>query len=81
MGTGTCQSLGFDTGRLVCGTTCKYDTNLCVKRCGNGVLDLGEACDGELGVAACTTWGFNACSDTCTLDTRRCVVQPFENGP
>ncbi len=81
MGTGTCQSLGFDTGRLVCGTTCKYDTNLCVKRCGNGVLDLGEACDGTLGVMACTTWGFNACTDTCTIDTRRCVVQPFENGP
>lgn len=80
-GTATCQSLGFDTGRVVCGTTCRYDTTLCVKRCGNGVIDLGEACDGALGLMACTTWGFNACSDTCTLDTRRCVVQPFENGP
>lgn len=80
-GTGTCQSLGFDTGRLVCSSTCKYDTSLCVKRCGNGVLDLGEACDGQLGLEACTTWGFNACSDTCTLDTRRCVAQAFEPGP
>lgn len=80
-GTGTCQSLGFDTGRLVCSPTCTYDTALCVRRCGNGVLDLGEACDGMLGVSPCTTWGFNSCSDTCTVDTRRCVVQPFENGP
>lgn len=80
-GTGTCQSLGFDTGRLVCSTSCKYDTSLCVRRCGNGVLDLGEACDGQLGLEACTTWGFNACSDTCTLDTRRCVAQAFEPGP
>ena len=80
-GTGSCQSLGFDTGRVVCSSTCHYDTTLCVKRCGNRVLDLGEACDGALGVMPCTTWGFNACTDTCTVDTRRCVVQPFETGP
>ncbi|MDP1828495.1 MAG: VCBS repeat-containing protein [Archangium sp.] len=80
-GTATCQSLGFDTGRLVCSSTCRYDTTLCVRRCGNGVLDLGEACDGALGVVPCTTWGFNACTSTCAVDTRRCVVQPFENGP
>lgn len=80
-GTGTCQSLGFDTGRLVCSSSCRYDTTLCVKRCGNGVFDLGEACDGALGLMPCTTWGFNACTDTCTVDTRRCVVQPFETGP
>lgn len=80
-GTGTCQSLGFDTGRLVCSSTCHYDATLCVRRCGNGVLDLGEACDGTLGVMPCTTWGFNACTNTCAIDTRRCVVQPFENGP
>jgi hypothetical protein len=81
LGTGTCQSLGFDTGRVVCSSTCHYDTALCVKRCGNGVLDLGETCDGVLGVMPCTTWGFNACTDTCTDDTRRCVAQPFEAGP
>ncbi len=80
-GTGTCQSLGFDTGRLVCSSTCRYDTALCVKRCGNGVLDLGEACDGALGLEACTTWGFHACTDGCTVDTRRCVAQAFEPGP
>lgn len=82
LGASTCQSLGFDTGRLVCTDACGYDTALCVKRCGNGQLDLGEACDGTLGVEPCATWGFNACSDTCTVDTRRCVAtQPFEPGP
>lgn len=80
-GPGTCQSLGFDTGRLVCSSSCRYDTTLCVKRCGNGVLDLGEACDGALGLMPCTTWGFNACTDACAVDTRRCVAQPFEPGP
>ncbi len=81
-GTGSCQALGFDTGRLVCSSTCQYDTTLCVKRCGNGVLDLGEACDGALGVMACTTWGANLCAaDTCTVDTRRCVATAFEAGP
>lgn len=82
LGMGSCQSLGFDTGRLVCNpTTCRYDTALCVKRCGNGVLDLGESCDGTLGLERCATWGFNACTDTCTIDTRHCVASAFEEGP
>ncbi|MFT3707973.1 MAG: VCBS repeat-containing protein [Archangium sp.] len=81
-GTSTCQSLGFDTGRLLCNaTTCKYDTSLCVKRCGNGVLDLGESCDSKLGLMPCTTWGANVCTSTCTIDTRFCVAQAFEAGP
>lgn len=80
LGTATCQSLGFDTGRLVC-AACRYDTTLCVKRCGNGVLDLGEACDGALGLAACSTWGFNACTDACTVDTRHCVTGEFDAAP
>ncbi len=82
LGASTCQSLGFDTGRLVCTAGCRYDTALCVKRCGNGQLDLGEACDGPLGLEPCATWGFTACSDTCTVDTRRCVATAaFEAGP
>ena len=81
VGTGTCQALGFDSGRLVCNASCHYETTLCVKRCGNGVLDLGEACDGALGVLACTTWGANSCDDTCAVDTRHCVATAFEPGP
>lgn len=82
LGEGSCQSLGFDTGRLVCNpASCRYDTSQCVKRCGNGVLDLGEACDGALGLERCASWGFNACTDTCAIDTRHCVAAPFEEGP
>lgn len=82
LGDATCESLGFDTGRVICNAECRYDTALCVKRCGNGVLDFGETCDGALGVPECTTWGFNACSEACQIDTRRCVATaPFEAGP
>lgn len=81
-GEATCVTLGFETGRVVCTDACQYSTALCVKRCGNGVLDVGETCDGTLGLTECTTWGFNACSETCTIDTRRCVATaPFEAGP
>lgn len=82
LGTATCQSLGFDTGRLVCTDACRYDTALCSKRCGNGVLDPGEACDGALGLVGCGTWGFTACTDTCTEDQRFCIATPpFEGRP
>lgn len=80
MGTGTCQSLGFDTGQLVC-ADCKYSTTLCTKRCGNGVLDLGEACDKDLGLEPCATWGYVECTQDCLEDSRHCVSQPFEAAP
>lgn len=44
----TCQSLGFDTGSLSCGTECRFATSLCTKRCGNGAIDVAETCDGTL---------------------------------
>lgn len=77
----TCQSLGYDTGQLLCDSTCHFQRSLCVKRCGNGVLDPGEACDGALGVPACGSWGANRCTATCTVDTAPCVPQAFEAGP
>ncbi len=45
--------------------------------CGNGVLETGEACDGdELGDATCITEGFDsgdlACAADCTFDTSAC---------
>lgn len=48
--------------------------------CGNGVLDQGEACDGEdLGGASCTSipggfiGGILACAATCHYDTTSCI--------
>jgi cysteine-rich repeat protein len=46
--------------------------------CGNGTIDVGEACDGaELGDATCETLGFPggtlACSAACELDLSSCT--------
>jgi len=46
--------------------------------CGNGVIEVGEECDGvELGNATCDSKGFYcgalACLQDCTLDTTNCV--------
>jgi hypothetical protein len=81
LGGATCQSLGFDTGQLVCDSTCHLSTTLCVKRCGNGTLDVGEACDGDAGLMPCAQFGYLACTDACTVDTRHCVGTAFEAGP
>lgn len=81
LGDATCASLGFDTGTLVCGADCKRVTTQCTKRCGNGTVDVGEGCDGDAGVTACTTFGYRACSATCALDERFCVPTWFTAGP
>jgi hypothetical protein len=77
----TCQSLGFDTGTLACTADCHFSTVACVKRCGNGVLDPLEACDGALGLPTCAAWGYQACSATCTVDSLHCVSTAFEAAP
>lgn len=75
----SCQSLGFESGQLVCGADCHFVTTLCANRCGNGVLDQGEACDGQLGLTPCENWGYPACTSTCKLDPTHCVTQPWES--
>ncbi len=77
----TCQTEGFDLGQLNCSSTCQLDTALCTKHCGNGVVDATEACDGDAGVSACPSYGFNACSATCTLDVSHCVAVLLVEGP
>lgn len=49
--------------------------------CGNGVIDPGEACDGDaVGAATCATTvdaskvGYVGCTATCTLDTTYCIA-------
>lgn len=49
--------------------------------CGDGVVDVGEACDGaELGGMTCMSLGFTqgvlACDDACQLDTSGCSGMP-----
>jgi len=73
----TCQSLGFDEGSLTC-SDCKLVKTLCVKRCGNGVMDPGEACDGDAGLPGCSDFGYVSCSATCTVDRAHCVTTPYQ---
>lgn len=47
-------------------------------RCGDGVADAGEACDGnDLGGATCVAFGYDGgllrCSPTCTIDSGACI--------
>ncbi|MBS1151006.1 MAG: hypothetical protein H6Q89_2704 [Myxococcaceae bacterium] len=76
----TCKSLGFDDGPLTC-ADCKFVKTLCTKRCGNGAVDLGEGCDGKLGVGACASFGYQACTEACQLDVSHCVPVLFQAGP
>ncbi len=77
----SCVDLGFDDGTLACIPAgdvgaCTFDTSGCW-RCGNGVQEGSEACDGtDLGVHTCITEGFDggtiACLADCTLNTNGC---------
>ena len=74
----TCSSLvGYgSTGALKCNDTCSgYDTSACTEevKCGNGVLDDGELCEGyNLNGATCTSivgygsTGTLKCNKTCS---------------
>jgi FG-GAP-like repeat len=77
----SCQSLGFDTGALVCGADCKFITTQCIKRCGNGVIDTGESCDGDAGITPCATFGYRSCSAACQLEGVHCVAVPLATAP
>jgi cysteine-rich repeat protein len=81
LGGATCQSVGFDGGALSCFPPshpqhCLFDTSLC-RRCGNGMVEPGELCDGaDLGGATCQSRGYAggtlSCSDCQTFDESAC---------
>jgi hypothetical protein len=81
LGEQDCVSIaqGFTGGTLACAADCSFDTSACTSppNCGNGSLNAGEECDGNLlGGATCSAAGFNAgtvsCTAGCTLDTSQC---------
>lgn len=79
-GGATCASLGFDGGALGCLSDCKFDLSACtssVPRCGDGVLQAPEVCDGaELGGLSCGALSLGSgtltCAPTCTIDATGC---------
>ena len=77
----TCESLGFAGGALACVANCDgFDTTGCTTAtsCGDGILELGELCDGLLlGDQDCVSQGFAGgalgCAETCdAFDTAQC---------
>ncbi|MEZ4437023.1 MAG: hypothetical protein R3F65_31900 [bacterium] len=68
-----CADFGWPGGRLGCRDDCTIDLSAC-NRCGDGLLDPGEACDGAPPVdAVCPdgTVGAPACVD-CAVDLSGC---------
>ncbi|MFH2010352.1 MAG: hypothetical protein ABI333_27385, partial [bacterium] len=82
----TTLGLGFTGGTLACGAGCGWDTSQCEVPvdCGNGVVDLGETCDGaNLAGQDCSTLGLGftggalACNPGCNdFDTTGCTGGP-----
>ena len=72
----------YISGEVSCGR-CAINYNNCVEKpaCGNGILDLDEACDGSLfasGKVLCSEWDSkyssgNVSCDECTVDYSECV--------
>ncbi|MBX7098111.1 MAG: FG-GAP-like repeat-containing protein [Myxococcaceae bacterium] len=81
LGGQSCLSLGFDTGTLICGSDCQLVTTQCTRRCGNGVVESGETCDGDAGLSPCATFGYRACGKTCAVEETHCVGAWFVPGP
>jgi hypothetical protein len=78
----TCTDLGFDGGTLTCAQDCSQVLeNGCMQapNCGNGALDVGEACDGgNLNGQTCASLGYDGgvlgCTNGCMIDVDDCFV-------
>ncbi len=82
--TETCSRVdsSFTGGVLTCNATCTgYVTDGCTPRCGNGVLEPPEICDGaDHGTATCASLSFGggtlACAGNCRFDFSGCWDAP-----
>ena len=64
-------------GNVACTDECWIDASVCQQTCGDGIIDEGEACDGDaLGGATCEGEGFVGgtlqCDASCQLDVGEC---------
>ncbi len=80
---GCTQYSNFASGTLKCSPQCRIDTSGCnpESRCGNGILDPGEACDRTTfgKITSCSSYngsfssGTIGCTPSCELDTTSCT--------
>jgi cysteine-rich repeat protein len=73
----TCASLGRYGGTLACSPFCRADISNCsADRCGDGVINGDELCDGAALEIGCLAVGFDygraACSSSCTPSFGEC---------
>jgi hypothetical protein len=72
--------VGFQAGVLACNLNCTLDTTGCHDRCGDGIIQGTETCDGtDLPDApTCVDMGYwggtPRCSSSCALDFRSCFT-------
>ena len=79
----TCTDLGYDSGVLACGPNCdSIIESGCMQAptCGNGLLDPGEACDGNnLAGQTCQSLGYDggslSCTPGCLINTDACTLE------
>ncbi len=76
----SCELFGYEGGDLSCTDRCTLDVRNCIgiiPTCGDGVLDVGEMCDGTLpdGVS-CAKLGYGEgqllCTGMCKIDVSNC---------
>ncbi|HEV8323995.1 MAG TPA: hypothetical protein VG389_20430 [Myxococcota bacterium] len=76
LGGQTCATQGLGGGALACTPGCVFDTSGCAA-CGNGVVEMGESCDGSTGGTTCGTLGHDggalSCAGDCTFDESGCT--------
>ncbi len=76
----SCELFGYEGGALSCTDHCTLDVQTCIgmaDTCGDGVLDVGEMCDGAVpGDLSCKKLGYGSgevvCTETCKLDVSGC---------
>jgi alpha-tubulin suppressor-like RCC1 family protein len=62
----------YGGGPLVCGNACLFDLSNC-ERCGDGIINGGEVCDGtDIGDNSCITGGNVTCIENCLLSSSNC---------
>lgn len=77
LGDADCTTAGFyEPAGLACTPFCTFDTSACVGKCGDGLINGGELCDGTSPPGTCVDDGFDAgalgCSHACTADFAGC---------